>query len=129
MDRETKKLLNSLKCPICSAQIDSITNKRYGYLYSCVANKDHYVLSIDDNTSICREKVHIYDNNHKYAIVKSFTKGVPQTEISVYETDLEHRVIFSFKKKQIFMDKELFDFTNFNVDKALKRIKTVFVFQ
>ena len=129
---DVKKLLNSLKCPICHAQIDTISGKGYGYNYCCAANSDHYVLCIDLGslvTRITREKVHVYDKNHKYSIIKAYHDGTIRTSISVYETDLEGRVIFSFKDKVLMMDKDLFDFANFKPDKAVHRIKTIFVFQ
>jgi hypothetical protein len=50
-------------------------------------------------------------------------------EIKVSETDLEGRVIFSFKEKIFKSDIDAFDFSNFNIEKAINRIKTLFLFQ
>jgi len=78
---------------------------------------------------IDRECVNLYEENRKYSITKSYVDSHIITEIKVYETDLEHRVIFNFKEKKLVMNIDLFDFANFDQDKAINRIKTIFVFQ
>jgi len=132
MDPAAKKILNSLRCPICDAQIDTTSYYVRDYNYGCATDVDHYVIYMilwEPVIRIASERVSIYDKNKKYSLIKSYDNGKTTTIIEIYETDLENRVIFSFKEKKLVMDKDLFDFANFNVDKALNRIKTVLVFQ
>jgi hypothetical protein len=126
VDPITKKILNNLKCPICGAPIDIYHSDEF----SCAINNDHYIvwLSWIDH-KINRETVNIYDRNHKYKIEKQYIDNKTTTSISIYETDLENRVFFSFKQKKLVIDQSLFDFANFNSDKALNRIKMIFTFQ
>ena len=124
-------MLNSLKCPICKAPIDICSKRTMIYNYGCAINADHYSIYLVNWEPIVRietETVNIYDKNHKYSISKLYNFGDISTVISVYETDLENRVIFSFKEKRLVLDNSLFDFNNFDKDKALNRIKTIFVF-
>lgn len=132
MDPLLKKLLNSLKCPICQCQIDMIDRKSG---YGCVSNLDHYVISIMRNDfgipQLFSEIVNIYDDKHKYRLTKKYDSAPAtsvKTEIMVFKVDAEGRVNFSFKNNAFTLDKELFDFSKFNVDKAINRIRTVFTF-
>jgi len=131
MNKNLKQLLNSLKCPICQCQIDTLLNANNpiyrGFQYCCVANHKHYAIKVYENYSahIVEEIVHLYDQSHEYCILK--TKF--NTEIAISDLDLEGRVRFSFVIKKFRTELDLFDFQNFNVDKAINRIKTVLVFQ
>jgi len=132
MDPVAKKLLNSLRCPICQSPIDTASGYFINYNYGCASNIDHYAIHLilwDPIIKIDRERVNFYDENRKYSIIKSYIDSDVVTEMEVYETDLEHRTIFSFKEKKLVMNMDLFDFTNFNKDKAINRIRTIFVFQ
>lgn len=134
MDPLVKKILNSLKCPICDAPID-MTDYKKMYNYGCVRDINHYLICIKDDNLISVpflsvESVNIYDNCRKYQLTQiydQFSTNV-KTEILVLEVDLEKRVQFNFKNNQLILDKKLFDFTNFNIDKAINRIKTVYTF-
>ena len=126
-----KKLLNSLKCPICKSPID-IASGEYGYNYGCAYNIDHYKINLilwEPIIRIEKERVNLYDKQRLYSIIKYHVSSNTTTVVVVYETDLENRIIFSFKEKRIQIDKDLFDFTNFNKDKVINRIRTIFVFQ
>lgn len=132
MDPLLKKLLNSLKCPTCQCQIDMIDRKSG---YGCVSDLDHYVISIMRNDfgipQLFSEIVNIYDDKHKYRLTKKYDSAPAtsvKTEIMVFKVDAEGRVNFSFKNNAFTLDKELFDFSKFNVDKAINRIRTVFTF-
>lgn len=129
MDSELKKFLNSLKCPICGAQID--IKDHYGY--GCSSNQDHYGIYIhptDNPPRIIYEYVHIYDNKYKYSITKDYElNGNVKTTIICFDIDQEKRVIYSFKDKKLTFDMDLFNFRNFNEKAALNRIKTIFVFR
>ena len=128
MDPVIKNMLNSLSCPICHAQIDTLTGRLYrGYNYCCATNPDHYMILADTYILIV-ETVHVYDEKHKYTISNHYTGNKIRTVINVHGTDAEGRVIFSFKEKKLALDKAYFDFRKFNVDKAVDRIKTIFTF-
>jgi hypothetical protein len=132
MDPVAKKMLNSLSCPICKSPIDMAGYYVNNYNYGCATDIDHYAIHLilwEPIIRISGERVNLYDKNRKYSLIKSFDNGNVVTTIEIYETDLENRVIFSFKDKRIMMNKDLFDFRNFNAEKALNRIKTIFVFQ
>jgi hypothetical protein len=130
MDPEAKKLLNSLKCPLCKAPIDLIeySSARKGYNFACAINIDHYLIDlIYDPLMVNVETVNVYDHKHKYEISKFYKDGI-KTSIKVYETDLESRVIYSFKEKKIVIDIDAFNFAAFNAERAINRIKVIFVF-
>ena len=132
MDPVAKKLLNSLSCPICKSPIDMAAYHVRGYNYGCATDIDHYAIHLilwEPIIKIDRERVNIYDNKRKYSIIRAYFNSRIITELEIYETDLENRVIFNFKEKKLVMDKDLFDFSNFNKDKAINRIRTIFVFQ
>lgn len=140
MDPVLKKLLNNLSCPICKGPIDIISSTVSGYRnynYGCAASLDHYVILIVSNFNnlglpkLTIETVNVYDKNRKYQLTKRFDRisSSFNTEILILKTDLEGRVEFSFKNTSLILDKELFDFSKFNADKAVNRIKTIFTFQ
>ena len=108
MDPITKKILNSLCCPLCKAPIDLLVNRNLGYNYGCAFDFDHYavnLIGLEFPIRIDQECVNFYDTCHMYKIVKKHSIDSPTlTFISVYDTDLEGRVIFSFKEKKILMN-------------------------
>jgi len=126
MTPEIKKILNGLKCPICKSPIDITYD--FGYNYGCALNNDHYRLTIQTYV-ITKEIVNLYEKKRKYSIVKLHFDKNTRTEIEIYETDLENRVIFSFENKTYISYRDLFDFTAFDADKAISRIKTFLLFQ
>src|ERR1700722_4540694 len=100
-DPVIKKLLNSLKCPICRSGMDI---KTYGpettghYNYSCVSDNFHYSIHLASNNGldyphtapihpiITTELVMLFEENHKYDIVQSSASilgTINETEISV----------------------------------------------
>jgi hypothetical protein len=134
MTNTAKKILNSLKCPICRSPIDITGYPVFSttYNYGCAYNCSHYMLSIitlGGETKIEKERVSVFDKTHKYEISKTYRPNGNKTEIIAYQIDPEGRVIFSFKNHQLNVEQEIFNFSNFNPDKALNRIKTLFVFQ
>lgn len=126
-----KKLLNSLKCPICNSQIDTlfkVNNPIYrGFQYGCVFSYKHYAIKVYENyvPGIVEEIVNLYDKDHEYCILKTKIN----TEIVISNLDPEGRVKFSFSIKKIVTELNLFDFQNFDYEKAINRIKTMLVFQ
>jgi hypothetical protein len=130
MGSNFRDLLNKLKCPICKAPIDLVYVRNYNY--GCAIDHDHYIISMIGGplSWIEKEKVNLYDKKHQYSIIKNYTYlGFSSLEIKVNETDLEGRVIFSFEEKVFKSDIDAFDFSNFNSEKAINRIKTLFAFQ
>lgn len=137
MIQDLKKLLNSLKCPLCKMSIDIIDSRLLGYReynYGCASNLDHYTVSIMRNDLniyfLFKEMVNVYDKNHKYQLTKKYDQisSNIRTEILVLKIDQEKRVQFSFKNNSLILDKELFDFSKLNVDKVIERIKTILTF-
>lgn len=118
--------LNKLRCPICKAQIDMLDRAGYG----CAANSDHYQVNISSHDiAVTWEKVNIYTKKHKYSIIKTYEQANIHTEIFIRDVDLEGRVIFTFDVKSYKTNVNMFDFTNFNSEKAINRINTILVFQ
>ena len=120
-----KTLLNSLRCPICKSQID------YDKIYGCASNIDHYVISFIDDfdiPKIQKEIINIYDDKHRYKIIKEHSTPVKIT-INICDVDAERRVIFSFKELKIVTEIDAFNFDKFVIKKAINRIKTLIVFQ
>lgn len=130
---EIKKFLNNTKCPICKSQIDMIESKSVSYLcnFGCASNSDHYMLKLEDFfdlPKLTHEVLHIYDLKHKYKIIKLYFGPKIETVVKVYETDPEGREQFSFKEKKVEVDFDAFNFSNFNREKALNRIRNLFLF-
>jgi len=126
MTNKFTSALNKLRCPICKAQIDMLERAGHG----CAANSDHYQVSISPHDiAVTWEKVNFYTKKFKYSIIKTYEQANIHTEIFIREVDLEGRVIFTFDIKSYKTDINLFDFTNFNVEKAINRINTILVFQ
>lgn len=135
---EAKQLLNSLKCPICKSPIDLYSGvplyNRSGHNFACAEDNQHYSLLLKYDISpilIMQERTHVYDHNKKYQLNKTYDYeggGSITTEIVIYRIDPEGREMFSFEKKRLSFDKDLFDFSNFNKEKAIQRIETILVF-
>lgn len=127
MTPELKRLLNTLRCPICKHLID------IGARFGCVSNMEHYYVLIKDahseNPILVEETVEIYDKKHKYKITKIYENSKITTAIGIFDIDLEKRVQFSFKKTVLSFDQDIFDFGNFKSDKAIQRIKTLLTFK
>lgn len=130
MEQLTKKVLNSLSCPICKSPIDMLPSGVKGFSFGCASDMDHYMLEMLYGL-ISIERVCIYDINkqHKYIITKKHKDGACDTEISIMDTDQEGRVIFSFTDNKVTTDLEMFDFRKFNAEKAVNKIKTFLLFR
>lgn len=130
-----KKFLNSIKCPICNAQIDTLTNNIPPYRdfdFCCAESIYHYAIKVDDEyiPKIISELVNIYDDKHNYNILKTMLHvNKFKTEITINDIDQEGRLKFSFSTPRFVTELNIFDFQNFNSEKAINRIKTILVFQ
>lgn len=134
-----RKFYDSIKCPICGAPIDS-WGRQVGYNYCCSRDFDHYRLDIQAEEYIggtltklpklFSEEVSVRDKHHVYVILKDHSDRVPyKTAVTVYEIDGEKRIIEGSKIRSLHFIDDIFDFNKFNTEKAIQRIKTIFVFQ
>jgi hypothetical protein len=124
MDLSLKAWLNSLFCPICKSPIDIVQG---GKAYGCATDYDHYIVS--NHLGITTEVVNVYDSKWKYQIIRSKNQNSIKTDIKMFEVDGEKRVKFSFKERKLTFDFDVFDLKIFDANKAIKRIKTLIVFQ
>jgi|ERR1035437_21850 hypothetical protein len=124
MYKKVKQLLNSLRCPICGAQIERF----------CVINSDHYKVFLNrdnyniETDSIRMEQVEIYNDKHHYQIRKYHNTQPILTVITIYNANAEG-IIYDNKYKHLDIKQDLFDFRDFNIKKAINRIKTILTFQ
>ena len=132
MNPVAKKILNNLKCPICSGQLDllswQVPQKVKDYNFFCVNDYRHYGIFLihwDFPIVIEQEGVTIFEGSHRFDVVQ--TKG--KTKITIREIDPEERVLDNVKPKVFDYDKEMFIFSQTNRDKIVNRIKTILVFQ
>jgi len=139
MHKELKVYLNSIKCPICGAQVDMMewanpVSKR-GCNFFCVANPVHYgiyYIHWERPYRLEKELAIVSDKTHQYEVEQTHYIGinpVKHTQIRIYNIDGEGRVIEGHKSKQFFYQKHLFDYQSANKEKFLNRIKTILVFQ
>jgi hypothetical protein len=137
MNPLTKKLLNSLRCPICKSLIDMLPTKiSKRYQFGCAVNNEHYAIRLN-NGDIERELVSFFDSKHKYVLLKSHYDGIisvsegsiTDMEINVIDIDLENRVVEGNKIKVIDVNSESFDFRNFNIKEVVYKINLLFLFQ
>ena len=137
MSPDARRLLNTLRCPICGAQIDLIewhAVTRSGFNFGCVADPEHYSIYFihwEVPLLIQKEYVSIYDGNTKYTILQDYSHNrPPQTTIRLYQVDPEKRIIEGKRHKAaIFPNITLFKFNQTTSEKLLNRIKTILVFQ
>lgn len=132
MNPIAKQILNNLKCPLCSAQLDlrgyNLAGQKKQFNFFCVADYRHYGIFFnhwDNPPTIIEEAAGIYDNNKYYWVYQSEN----YTQISVRDTDAEGRIIDNVPVLDFSSKKKLFDFHTANKDKILNRIKTILVFQ
>ena len=132
MDKVAKQFLNSLRCPICSAQIDMIAVRAIDFSnFACVKDQYHYNFYYQYLRApyvIIQETVRLYDKDRLYEVFQS-CDGSLSTEITVKYIDKEFRVIDKKKVLNFRYDKKLFDFSKSNKDSILNRVKTILVFQ
>lgn len=121
-----KETLNSLRCPLCNSQIDG---RLHSIRFYCVSNSDHYNVWLKD-LKVKRETVNIYDFNKllKYEISQSYFDSYNSTKVLLERIDAEGREIFTFDEISYTTNINLFDFRNFNPEKAVNKIKTFLVF-
>ncbi len=123
---EIKRQLNHIKCPICQGPID-IATFLGKTVYGCAVDIDHYHIEFDSKSSeIVNEFVRFYDEKHKYQILKNNNKT--NCNLYIYNIDSEKRVIEDGRIRILYPDKSLFDFRNFNVAKAITRVKLLLNF-
>lgn len=139
MDKATKVLLNSLRCPVCAGQIDMFDGKalvpRVKINYACAANYKHYGIWLEMDgllpAYIEEETVEVIDGNHLYVVIQYHNRFIQKhwTSILVMDINGDGNIIEKKLPKEIKFKKSLFDFTKTNKVKLLNRVKTVLVFQ
>lgn len=141
MDPLVKKILNSLRCPICKSQIDLFqAKKKNGNNFACATNHTHYAMffvSWDLPYRIEQEDVQVYSGNYLYEIRQHHYLSPPslppmkcnETLIYIKEVDKELRVIEKGKLLKFQYPQLLFDFQNTTNEKIINRVKTILVFQ
>jgi hypothetical protein len=134
MDKTTKALLNSLRCPICKSQIDLYdylqkNPRSTSYNFCCATDYTHYQMWFphwENSSQINYDQVDIYEGKHKYRIDQRYL--INQTIIYIWEVDIEQRFITEMSRDFIY-DKILFDYPNTNRGRVVNRIKTILTFQ
>jgi hypothetical protein len=136
MNLLVKKILNSMRCPICRSPIDLLTGKmKYEYNFGCATNFQHYACYIDELNNpgnLEKERVIINQDSHQYEVKQEyFYYGVilTCTDIVIRQIDAENRVLEGNKIKEIKYDKILFDFQSTTPSKILNRVQTILTFQ
>lgn len=141
--RQIKEYVNSLLCPICKCGLDG-TPTRFGIDWksgaenlklSCVENPGHYHHSLywDINT----DPIIVYHNSQnlwidtekwRYRIEKIYANNqVMYTKVSPYHINGDGDIIGDVPK-EITIHEDCFDFTLFNKERILKRLKTILMF-
>lgn len=140
MDKVAKQLLNSLRCPICSGQIDlldwtKLESKPKDQNFSCVHDPEHFGIFLvhwEQPIRLEQERATVYDGKYRYRVTQyHYFNDIPnpRTHIEIREVDPEHRIKELISMKEFFYQKHLFDFTKTNKEKLVSRIKTILVFQ
>jgi hypothetical protein len=139
MDKHLKTYLNSIKCPVCGAQVDMMdwanpVSKR-GCNFFCVTTPAHYGIYYvhwEQPYRLEKELAIVADKKHEFEIEQTHhisVNPVTHTDIKIYDIDGEGRIIEGHKAKRFFYQKHLFDFQSCTKEKFLNRIKTILVFQ
>jgi len=142
MDPLAKRLLNSLRCPICKSQIDllSFTKNKKGNNFGCAQDQNHYAIFLvhwDLPFRVEQEDVQVYSGKYLYEIRQNHYVSPPtipavkcnETLIFIKEVDKEFRVIEKGKLQHFQYNQILFDFQTTSKDKIINRVKTILVFQ
>ena len=144
MDKAAKCFLNSIKCPICKSQLDTLDGLSPLYYkydkmiknFSCCKDYEHYAIYLiywELPVRICTETLILYEGKYQYKISQYHSPNNPTiddaTEITIKEVDSEHRLLDTYMNKTFNYNKLLFDFKNSDKEKIFNRIKTILVFQ
>lgn len=139
MDPIAKKILNTLKCPVCGGQIDVFDwaekNTKRGVNFGCAYNREDFGIFFvhwEQPIRIEKEVAIVYEDKHQYEVIQEhylFGGKVTNTLINIRDVDAENRVLDSSKTKKFTFNKLLFDFSKTNRAKLVNRIKTILVFQ
>lgn len=123
MDRTIKSIINALECPICKSQIDGIELHK---LY-CASDPKHYQLSMYANPTIIEsDKIQFSDNDFVtfYKIIRKYNEEGKLSSCIIYmeKPGVAH-------KKTITIDFDPLNINPFSIDKVIKRVKNIFIFQ
>lgn len=143
--RQIKEYVNSLLCPICKCGLEGTPN-RYGVdqRYSgtehlkltCVENPGHYSHVMYWDTTA--DPIIVYHNNQileidikkrRYRIEKVYVQNIVQwTKVVSYHINGDGDILDSLGIKSVSIPEDCFDFTTFNQEKIIKRLKTILMF-
>jgi|SRR5208282_1449590 len=131
MDPILKKIVNTLKCPICGSQIEGLEGAFY-----CVYNREDYCVYIshyDDIIRVERESIMIFEGTRLYHVLQVYEEDKNNwTEFYIFPIDAEKRLIEGKADENYLIgtyEQSLFDFQDTNREKILDRLKTILVFQ
>ena len=135
MDKATKTLLNSLKCPICKSQIDLYdflqkNSRSTSYNFCCATDYAHYQMWFphwDAAAIINYDRVDLYEGKYKYRIDQRYL--INSTQITIWEVDVEHRFLDERPRKIFKYPQIFFNYSNTNRDRMVNRVKTILTFQ
>lgn len=123
MDRTIKSIINALECPICKSQIDGIELHK---LY-CASDQKHYQLSMYSNPTIIElDKIQFYDSDYLtfYKIIRKYTEEgkLSSCMICMEKPGAAH-------SKNLIIDFDPLNINPFSIEKVIKRVKNIFIFQ
>lgn len=129
MDKQLKQLLNSLRCPVCKAQID-IAGRGISraYNYCCSSRPQEYMLWIRERSptpTIVYDKIVVYDSSNKYIADQHYDDKT--TVFDVWNVDVEGNLT-DYSSKTVKLDYILFDYQKTDREGIIRRLKTVMVF-
>jgi hypothetical protein len=134
MNKATKTILNSLRCPVCLGQVDLIDYmapkaKSTSYNFGCAVHYEHYKLWFPhwDSNQIGYDMVKVYEGRYLHIIMQRYP--ITQTSISTQSVDAEGSLIDTLPAKTFAYNKILFDWSKTNPAKIINKVKTILTFQ
>ncbi len=141
-----RKILNSMRCPLCGGQIDLRSYKARkvtgGFNYGCATFPEHYQIKLDTwtdfNDAVLKEEaVNIEDGKRLYRAIffHPESKGTPgyqflnDTGLTTWDIDPEGRCIEGTQSQTVWFKGDAIGFRQPGKDRILKRIKTLLTFQ
>lgn len=125
MDKAIKQLLNSLKCPICSSQIDILQN--YYTTFVCISNSDHYTITLHKNLALIETETLNFFDPHDYNRIYQIYKFYKDNGQLNFCTIIKYQM--GEKNKGIKLAYDPINFKYFSIEKAINRIKNIFIYQ
>jgi hypothetical protein len=139
MYSDTKRLLNSWRCPVCQGPInliDFLAKDAYStsYNFGCATEYLHYRVWFphweSPHNQIHYDVVHLRDNDKRYLYVIHQRYLISRSTLDVWACDEEYHMIED-THAILYFQYLLFDYINSNIDvkKMIHRIQTILTFQ